>query len=225
MTLSRRSVLASFAVSSMVSDVQGNSREAGPQVTVTVRAKKYCLGESGYISPEHHRRNAVTLRLTATAEYLNVGSRPLIIAMTHQISTIIVSQDSRLGQPGQFPIHLKRRQGPSDELPEDINFGDPFNALFKVIPSGGKTQFEEYAVVQVHVPSSPNPHTELLGKKVYLRLELAHWELSRRLVDDLRRKWRSYGELWAGQVISEPIELDIPFSPPIADCSHEYRID
>lgn len=226
MSVAGRQALIFLFFSWMQFASQRKSTEPGPKVTIIIQEKKYCRGDPFPISLEHQSNDAITLRLKANADYLNIGGTPLIIPTTHQVSAIIVSRSARFGEEGQFAVPFKRRQGPSNEAPSGLDISNPFNPLFTIAQPGKglNVPFGEYIVLQVHNPSSPSARTELLGQKLYLRLELAHWNLSQRFADELARKWKQFGRLWTGQVISQPIEVHIPASPPIADCSHELRM-
>ena len=192
-------------------------------LTAIVSEAKYCLGNPGPIATEYQPPDAVTLRLRVRVSYRNAGLVPLIIPIYHELSAVVISRTpaSRRNQP---VIRFKRRQEPIDELPEEVSPDNPFNPLFKVIPPGGVLDkyFSESVVLRVHNPSSEDPQSELLGRKIYLRLELAHLGLSQRLRNEVAAKWLRYGYLWTGKIRSRPIEIEIPASPQIADCSHEY---
>src|SRR5579871_6015694 len=69
------------------------TEERGPTVRVTIKGKKFCLGEPGTASGEHQLSKTVTLRLNGAAEYTNPEKTPLIIPTIHELSKIIVSRN------------------------------------------------------------------------------------------------------------------------------------
>jgi hypothetical protein len=196
-------------------------------VSATIEQAKFCLGNPGSLLVDRLSEDAVALRLRVWLSYRNVGSKSLILPTYHELSALIVSV-GRLplaGESGQNQLvtHFKRRQKPTDELPKDVSADSPFNPLFKVVPPNEELNkyFSESVVLPVHNSVASDLRSDLLGRKIYIQLELTHMGLSRRLESKLAARWERYGRLWRGRVRSNPIEIDVPKSPQIVDCSHE----
>ena len=200
--------------------------QSEPQVEVALVQQKYCLGQpDGPVDGQPP--DAVTLRMTVRLEYRNSGQRPVIIpAMGHLAAVIVRPISSDNTEPQRIDTQFTVRK-PLTELPTDINKENPFNAWFKVIPSKDKFDkyFEHIVVLRVHCPSLHDRRFELLGKKIRIQLEITHKVFSERLTNALAEKWSSYGRLWAGTVVTHPIEVSVPLHPSISDCSHEYHMD
>ena len=101
---------------------------------------------------------------------------------------------------------------------------NPFYAV--IAPNATwETHFTEYVVLRVHrVSKHSGNETDLLGQNIRVQLEISHSELTDRLAAELRSKWRRTGILWTGKVLPNPVQVEIPMAPKIADCSHEYRM-
>ncbi len=65
------------------------------------------------------------------------------------------------------------------------------------------------------------------GKVVgYVQLELDHSWLPVKGQEARILDWaHGVGYLWTGKVRTSPIEIEIPASPPSANCSFEFRLD
>ena len=104
------------------------------------------------------------------------------------------------------------------------------STIYRAFPGGSSKWFnqpgtDEYVVLDVYNSAAKFQKADLRGKKVFLQLELNHLLFPKSQADELTVRWERYGYLWTGKVKSNPIEIYIPKSPEISDCSHEYRID
>ena len=230
MNLDRNTAIA--WVLAVVSVAQGAQVDtgSGPAVRVAITDQKFCLGEPGFVSFEHQHPDTITFRLRVELYYRNTGSKPLILP-TSKDTVVILSRssaDARRRQ-NQFHIRLREKRLPEDEDLEarGIELDRPREPYFQVIPPGkeGSVALPEYVVLRVHNPSDKQVQTELLGKKIFIQLELDHSQLPKQLAKKLTDRWRQYGDLWTGKATTEVMEFDIPLSPKFADCSLEYRID
>lgn len=218
MRLAKISSLAGVLIAAQVT-----ARAVTPQVTITVDRLKYCLGTLGPVAREDQPPHAITLRLRLRASYWNPGTIPMILPIYHEVSALIVRPTpSSRGTPLIF--NLKRLQEPTDELPEDVAAETPFNPWFAVISPHTVLDryFTEDVDLCVHDCKQNDQRHELLGTRLILRLQLSHSALSSRLQDQLRTAWKNYGRLWDGTVISAPFTIEVPESPVISDCSHDY---
>jgi hypothetical protein len=220
--------LGGVLAAGMQQDLKWEIRDTGPVVQVIVAQEKYCIGQPGVRTTKHEPPDALTLRLRVRLYYRNVTAEPLILPTYHELSALIVSRSTADISDGrnQLIIRFNPRRKPSDELPADIKADVPVYPFFSVIRPGEifEKYFEDYAVLPVKPAISGAQQFPLLGRKVLLQLELSHSELSPTLAQNLRIKWQPFGHLWTGTVQSKPIEIDIPASPKIGDCSHEYTL-
>jgi hypothetical protein len=206
----------------MLQGSQATNNYPDPSVRIVATQAKYCLGQpGGNAVPEHQRPGTITLRLRLEVSYRNQSSKPLILSFFKD-STLIVSRT--LVDVARHQRQLAVQLGvPRPRVNvEDDGIDEPIAPYFEVIQprEEGRTHSSKYVVLSVHDPST-GPETDLLGKTIFLQLELDHDKLE----EGLSEKWRRYGYLWTGKVRSNPIEIHVPLSPPIASCAHEYGID
>lgn len=229
MTLDRTAIAWVLVVVSLARGAQLNTG-SGPTVRAAIRDQKFCLGEPGIVSFEHQHPDTVTFRLRIELYYRNTGSKPVILPTSRDPVVILSrnSADARRRQ-NQFHIRLREKKPPEEEDLEaiGIDLDRPREPYFQVIPPGkeGSVALPEYVVLRVHNPSDKQAQTELLGKKIFIQLELDHSQLPKQLAQKLTDRWRKYGDLWVGKAKTEAMEFDIPVSPKFADCSLEYKID
>jgi len=202
-----------------------------PSVQVTVTKTTYCadepMGEPRFGSAKDHPHAAITLRLRVRLCYRNVGTVSLILPIYHEISGLIVSRvgaDRKNGQNRRV-IRFKPRRDPMDELPENLDTDVPVEPYFAFIPPNQVfNTYDEDVVLPVHNPRSANKQFELLGQKIHVQLKVSHSGLSPALSRTLGARWQKSGRLWIGRVLSQMIEIDIPVSPQIGDCSHDNEL-
>jgi|SRR5579872_4158241 len=220
-------ILGGLAFVGIQQGLEPRVRNPDPVVQVIVAQDKYCVGGTGVGSIERQSPDTVTLRLKVRLYYRNITAMSLILPTYHELSALLVrSTAAEAGDVrNQLVVRFTRRQRAADDLPEDISKDQPTSPFFNVIPPGEilDKYLEEYVVLPVHNPVA-NKQSELLGKKICLQLELSHLELSPSLAQELRTKWQRFGYLWTGKVRSQAIEIDIPASPKIGDCSHDYML-
>ena len=108
----------------------------------------------------------------------------------------------------------------SDRLP-DGNEDAPAKALFPLIAPGQSLSANnplENIFVRVYSPSI-HSDPDLRGKKIFVQMELLSSRWSPRLLARLAKKWKNSGNLWTDSVRTEPVEINVPKTPEIVDCS------
>src|SRR5436190_15648968 len=200
-----------------------------PVVSVTIKQEKYCLGQPGGINEffrfERQRPDTITLRLRVQLSYRNVGPYAIVVPIYHSVPRLLISRSLDDARHDRFSLIVPFNP---IEPPDDARFEgiDAPDKRYEVIRSSGPRYvhpFESQIYLRVHTPSLPRRN--LLGKKIFLQLELSYRWFSPALAKDLAIRWKNFGDLWTGKVRTEPIEIDIPASPEIGDCSNEYGID
>jgi len=194
-------------------------------VKAVLTNEKFCLGQPGYVMvPERQPAGAITLRLNVRLFYQNVSSKPIILPYGPNVSRLIIhrrdgAQLKRSITPGLPALPLLDATAMDTTYPQFLQF--------QIVKSGqvAAVPINQYAVLRVHDPSAGSNESEFLGQSISIQLELDHDRFPKRQVQELTNKWRHIGQLWAGKTITEPLQLDLPASPEISDCSHEYRID
>jgi hypothetical protein len=192
----------------------------------------YCLGPPGAYrlipqpppsaSEEAEEAKVITLRLHVQLYYKNRGSSALILPV-NEYPRLILSSTPPNGVRRSVPaVAFRIRPEPGDltNVPTDM-----FNSFFRKIAPGEEWVGHEYVFFPVYDPRHGSRGVNRLGRRLYVQLELDHsWEpLSRQ--EARIQDWAHGGYLWAGKVRTSPIEVEVPASPPIANCSLEYRID
>jgi hypothetical protein len=223
-------IIVASAAAGFTQSAQAEGAPPGVTATAEITDQKFCLGMSlvalvipagGEVAPD-----AISLHLRVRVTYRNQGATPIILqisndghivlsgnlegAARHRHQVVIPDWDFE-------PRHrLRREDFPAlTERPDDG---------FEVLPPGGAWADEatySHLSFQVHKPAPGGTGRELLGKKVFLQLDLDHALLGGNLAHKLQSKWRSYGTLWAGRVRTQPVELDIPESPRAFQCKPE----
>lgn len=190
-----------------------------PGVRVVITNQKYCLGQTGL---RHQPPDAITLRLALQVTYQNKSRRPLIIP-SFEDSTLIVNRtlSDVARRQHRWIIPLRPPRPTVNVTKEGID--RPVAPYFDVIPpfEESRLRSNEYVILPIHDPSAKNKAMDLLGRRVFLQLEFDH----NKVEGSLAAKWQSYGYLWTDKVRTAPIEINIPASPVISDCSGEFRVD
>ncbi len=198
-------------------------------VRMMILQEKFCLGKpAGPVIRERQPPDAITLRLKIRLSYHNQGPEPLIVPLS-RASSAIVSRNMAdvISRKNQFVIKYRPAPPPAQLVERGINLDRPQSPFFEIIPSGGENREyqNEHVILRIHAPSKPNAATELLGRQIYLQLQLNHGQLSSALARDLANRWQAIGRLLTDEVRTEPIQITIPMVPKIGDCSSEYTID
>jgi hypothetical protein len=115
------------------------------------------------------------------------------------------------------------------DLPADVSPDspvDPRNDVFTVIPAGGEMTpalVEEITLPVNHQALFRN-YPDLRGKRVYIRLQFAHRELSPALEAILSDRWSHFGVPWTGTLTTNVFTIDVPATPPpqAAPCKDDY---
>ena len=201
--------------------------EEAPQVTGVVTGQKYCLGQPTGMSLEKVPRDAITLMFQLQLSY-HPGAEPIIVPSLAS-PTIVLSRslNDANRRTNQMTIRPKfgRSFGDLEERGIDISF--PNKAFFQVIRPGREVHpwVTESLAFRVHDPSDTQSKMELLGKKVFVQVELDHLVIPQELAQKLRMRWSSIGTLWTGTVRTQPVEFDIPLSPKTTVCPSQIRVD
>jgi len=223
-------VTAILAVLVVCSDAAAfqQSDSAGPSATAAILNSRYCLGapsanlpmvlRNGRLEPiELYPPDSITLRLQMRVAYRNAGSMQWILPVASQAVVLVgTAPDSLVEVPQPF---LTPSPAASDRLP-DGNEDSPAPALFPSIAPGKSLNAVnplENILLRVYTPSIRS-EPDLLGKKIYVRLELLSSRWTPRLLTRLAKKWKNYGNLWTDSVRTEPLEINIPRMPEISDC-------
>ena len=201
---------------------------AGPVAAASILSSRYCLGppspnlpmvrRNGRLEPiELYPPDSITLRLRMNVTYRNTASVPWILPVASQTVVLAGTEpDSLVEVPQPF---LTPSPAASDKLP-DANEDAPARALFPSIAPGQSLSVAnplESVLLHIYTPSIRS-EPDLRGKKIYVRLELLSSRWTPRLLARLAKKWKNYGNLWTESVRTEPLEIEIPRAPEIADC-------
>jgi hypothetical protein len=176
---------------------------------------------------EREPPDAITLRLLGQLYFRNPGLKPLIAPHIYHVSTLIVSRtpdDAARGRH-QLVIPFESTKPSQEDLDNALSYPDE---SFEFLPPGSfassiELRRQRYIILRVRNTALPGDR-QLLGKKVFLQLELAPLQLPANVAKEVRTMWTS-GHLWTGKVRTNPVEIDIPAAPEMADCSNIYKID
>jgi hypothetical protein len=221
-------ILAVLLLAAVAAGFQQSPDAAGPVATATILNSRYCLGtpspnvpmvrRNGRLEPiELFPPDAITLRLQLSVGYRNTGTVPWILPVASQAVVLAGTDPAALAEVPQ-PI-LTQGPAPSEKLP-DGSEEMPSRSLFPAIPPGESlsvTNPLETVLLHIFRPSIKS-EPDLRGKKIYVRLEFFSSRWTPRLLSRLAKKWKNYGTLWTESVRTEPIEINVPRTPEIADC-------
>lgn len=218
-------MIAYLAVTALLYGSQMTTQALAPDVMATAVKQYYCLGQPGdfLMGPlaEPEKPETIALHLRFRLSYHNRAMVPLIVPSGFRVANLIFNQSGATRKPSIVPYAPWVSAG-------DVTYGGIAkpNGHFEVIPPGGTwVPPEDRIYLKVHTGEPSNQQFELLGKKIFLRLELDHLRFDKALAMRLRKDWQSFGFLWASRVITNAIEIEIPQAPQFEDCSREYRID
>ncbi len=191
--------------------------DSAPSADVTIKPiiheVKYCLGPTSHFPQKQEPGPSdITLRLSLTLLYENHGSGPIILPLGYgSIARVVVvgEQDMRT---------VASRDNPFDPNAL-VGFSLPAPPYFAVIP-GGKSELRYFGEF-VYVPVR-SADWQLLGKTIQLSITRDHG-LPSSVIEELQRKWKSYGVFWTGIQDSERVTVSIPASPATADCRKDER--
>jgi hypothetical protein len=185
-----------------------------PNVALRVRVEKakYCRQPAGFL----------TLRLTTIVEYHNEGSIPVILPRITTVNAVLLSLSEADALRRNY-YSILRRKPPSlpDRLPQRDR---PAPNLFDILAPGASAGRSHDVVFAVYVQGRGRQTTDLLGRDVYVQLEIEQWPFSASQGRQLTKSWRPYGVLLTGKVRTAPLSAHVERSPSIADCSGEYRM-
>jgi hypothetical protein len=118
-------------------------------------------------------------------------------------------------------FRIRPEAGDLTNVPSDF-----FGQFFQTITPGEEwVRAHEYVYFPVY-DLGPRSWVDRRGRRLYVQLELDHSWLSVKGLEARILDWaHGVGYLWAGKVRTSPIEIEIPASPPIANCSLEFRLD
>ncbi len=199
---------------------------------VIVGAQKYCLGQPGGIlnevwALEREPTDAITIRLVGQLSFLNPGLKPLIAPHVYHVSNLIVSRtrdDAARGRH-QLVIPFESTKPSQEDLDDALSYPDESFELIQPgrLASSVELRRPSNIILRVRDPALPGER-QLLGKKVFLQLELAPLQIPANVAKEVKKRWTS-GFLWTAKVRTNPFEIDIPATPEMADCSNLYKID
>jgi len=162
--------------------------------------------------------------LRVRLSYRNIAPEPLILPTLYHVSRLLVSRSIENGANGRFLFVAPHYLGASDKIIPKMTLAP--TREFEVVPEGHTANyFDQHDVpilLDVHNPLSPGLKTELLGRRVYLQLELNHLPFSKEIARDLTQRWKAYGHLWTGKVRSSAMEINVPHAPKISNCDGEF---
>lgn len=160
-----------------------------PVATIEVIRSRFCLGQPSGLSYRRFSPNTITLRLETAISYENKRHTPIILALP-ETPTVIVSRtpESLLNGSDQLrtPPPFKRTAGDLRERGFDLS--RPPSRYFSIVEPGRRVSPMAPEDITVVVSSTPTegPQTNLLGRKIFLQLDLDHSAIPSRLANDLR---------------------------------------
>jgi hypothetical protein len=185
----------------------------------------YCFARVRGLDPGRQPQAFLVLKLRVLVSYHNRGTRPLIVPMERERT---VYTALRLGAPmnklhGLYPL-LEPAYAPMKDLPADVSPAspiDPKNDVFTVIPAGGEMTppLEEELTIPVDRQALFRHDPDLRGRRLYLRLQFAHRQLTPALEADLSDRWTRFGVPWTGTVMTNMFVVDVPKEPKAAPCN------
>jgi len=227
-----KTIILCFLVSASSGFAKSTSNPT-PSVRMVVDESHYCLGQPGSMRVltrkpsnwfENDGAQTITLRLHVSLYYKNNGPRSLILPIAED-SKLVVSEtrldDGRDKQPA-IVFHPPHARGDLTNVPISM-----FDRFFQVIGPGEETVRpinKEYVFFAIYEPEAKRHQVDLRGRKVFVQLELDRFGVPSDQKARLR-SWGGNGLIWTGRLRTEQIEVEIPQSPQIANCSREYRID
>ncbi len=217
-----------FSIAAIACAAELRAADQGLEARAVVTNQKFCLGMPTGLSLEQLPPDAITLRMQIQIFYRNTKSDPVILPLLED-PTIVLSRslDDVKRQRNQSVIRFVPQKRPLDLADGGVDLDRPRDPYFSVILPGTESQWSltEDAAIVVHNSTTKRPQTELLGRTVFIQLELGHLVIPDRLVQDLQSKWHNYGILWTGKVRTQPLEVAIPQFPTTAKCSSQFRVD
>ncbi|HYA17483.1 MAG TPA: hypothetical protein VEF06_08455 [Bryobacteraceae bacterium] len=229
LTLFRPSLLIAAALGCLAAQAASlpQTRIPAPAADARISSALFCFARVRGLDPGRMPEAYLVLQLQVRVSYHNRWNRPLIVPLEHS-RTIYTAF-----QPGPMTVfHLPfELMEPSykemKHLPADVNPdnpAEPKNDVFTVVPAGGdmKEPIVEDLTLPVDRPVLFHHNPDLRGHRVYIRLDLAHRELSTVLDAVLSDRWAKFGVPWSGVVRTGTFAIDVPQSADAKPCSDSH---
>jgi hypothetical protein len=209
--------------------------EEAPTATAEIVEMKFCRGTpAGLFIARVLAPDAISLNLSLRVSFRNAGVTPVILLLTEDKRVVLSRNlEGAARHEDQIVIPYYEFRGPPRPwMPEDLPLlaSERPGQEFEVIPPGVVWTGDAFPLsFQVHKPSineaGSETGSELLGAEVFFQVELVHSFLPESVARELQAKWSRYGNLWAGEVRTQPIKIAIPLSPQASQCASNIRID
>jgi hypothetical protein len=189
---------------------------------VKIVEANYCFAEAHGLLPERLPKPPLVLRLRLQVSYHGNGPRPFILPLLHEL-TLWTSQG-----PGVMKVYPRPFDftAPSvktmTHLPADVSLDSPVNPpndVFGIIPANG--ELPAPGIEELTLPiykKNIRQKIDLLGKRLYLKLQLDHQPLDPSFEAALSDRWAKFGVPWTGSLRTNTLIFDVPASPAAKEC-------
>jgi hypothetical protein len=188
----------------------------------------YCFARVRGLDPERLPPAYLVLRLRVTVSYRNAGTRPMILPLEHERTVFTALKPGSMSEFKQGLGVFESVLNPMNELPADVSPDNPItprNDFFAVIPAAG--EMTPPLLEEITLPVSRKgvfrQYPDLRGHRVYVKLRLAHRELSGALRANLSDRWSRIGVPWTGTLTTNTILVDVPAAPQADPCKDTYK--
>jgi hypothetical protein len=205
----------------------GRDAIPGPAAVATNADVNYCFARVRGLDPGRLPPAYLVLQLRVRVSYRNAGTRPLILPLERVRTvysgfrpgamTIFHEGLDLVGQGFKVMKYLPADVGPDNPV-------DPKNDVFTVIPASGEMTppLLEDITLPVNRTALFRHYPDLRGRKVFIKLQFVHRELSAALAADLSDKWSRFGVPWTGTLTTNTFEVDVPAQPQAVACKDNY---
>ena len=187
----------------------------GPAAIATIASADYCFARVRGLAPERMPPSYLVLRIHVRVSYRNTGTRPLIMPLEHERTIYSSLTQGKMTIFKELPGFLQPTLKPLKELPYKVSKDspvDPKNDVFAVIPAGSEMAppiFEDIVMPVNHKTLFRN-YPDLRGRRVFIRLQLAHQLLDPALETDISDRWVKFGVPWTGTLLTSTVAVDVP---------------
>lgn len=196
----------------------------GPEAVATNADATYCFAQERRLDPARRSPSYLVLRLRVRVTYRNTGARPLILPLERaRLVYTGFKQDGLTLFRDSVPVFDAPSLKPMNDLPADVSPDSPINPandVFTLIPPGAEMTpaLTEEIELPVNHSTLLKRHPDLRGRRVYIKLEFEHRDLTQALEANLSDRWAKFGAPWTGTLTTNVFAINVPKAPEAAPC-------
>ncbi|HEX8846399.1 MAG TPA: hypothetical protein VF791_17260 [Pyrinomonadaceae bacterium] len=157
------------------------------------------------------------LQLTVRLRYTNAGNQKLILYKGNRIFyQVFISRSREEAAARRYEMRATHARY-DDAHPERIEGASP-SSVFTVLPPGASYEATQVLLIPVARVGAGRVNVSIPTGEHVLYLQVSTWYESKKLAEDLRRRWNARGLLWTEPVASNAVGIVVDNRQPTAVC-------